>query len=168
MFLGKLMKQAAKAAKGVKSFARSKTGRALGGVLKKAAKAALPIVGGAVGNLVAPGVGGVIGSRIASGAGKMFGLELEAGEMEFEVAKKYVAFAKDATKKAVKTAGAAPAQAVVRAAVINAAKKQRILSPKQADAGRKTPYYGNARPQSRASRGGQWFRRGNRIVLVGV
>jgi len=49
--------------------------------------------------------------------------------------------------------------------VINTAKKQGIMPKKKEYAGN---YYGNARPRSHGKRGGQWFRRGNRIVLVGV
>ena len=54
-FLGSLVK---KAWRGVKKFAKSKVGRALGGVLKKIAKKALPIAGGALGSFIPiPGVG---------------------------------------------------------------------------------------------------------------
>src|SRR6266481_4452691 len=44
-FLGKLVKRAAR---GVSNFARSSTGRALGGILKNVAQRALPMVGGAL------------------------------------------------------------------------------------------------------------------------
>jgi sorbitol-specific phosphotransferase system component IIBC len=46
-------------------------GNAVGGVLKSVAKTALPVVGGALGTMVAPGIGTAIGSQLgnlASGA----------------------------------------------------------------------------------------------------
>src|SRR5262245_30394165 len=50
-FLGKLLSQAGSAAM---NFARSDTGRALGGILKKAARQALPVIGRGIGKAVGP------------------------------------------------------------------------------------------------------------------
>ncbi len=64
---------------------------------------ALPIAGGALGNLVAPGIGGMIGSNLGGFASNMFELELEGlsnEDREFEVARRFVRFASDATRRA--------------------------------------------------------------------
>src|SRR5215510_12400071 len=71
-FLGDLIKKAGQA---VGKFVSSPTGQALGGILKGAAKQALPIVGGALGGYVGGPTGAKVGSQLASAAGKFFGLE---------------------------------------------------------------------------------------------
>lgn len=99
-FLGNLIKKASKAARG---FIRSPTGRALGGVLKRVAKQALPAAGAAIGNALLPGVGGAVGSFAGDAAGKIFGLELEGmspQDQEFEVARRVVRLAGEATRQA--------------------------------------------------------------------
>ena len=68
-FLGSFFRKVGKIA--------SPIGRALGGVLKPLAKAALRIAGGALGTLVGGPVGGTIGGKRASAAGNLFGLDLE-------------------------------------------------------------------------------------------
>jgi hypothetical protein len=101
-FLGKLIKRAGA---GIKKFANSSVGKALGGVLKTVASKALPIAGAALGNLVLPGVGGMIGSKLASAGGKMFGLELEGmspQDQEFEVARRFVRLSGAAARQAAR------------------------------------------------------------------
>jgi hypothetical protein len=76
--------------------------KALGGVLKPIAKAALPIAGGALGTLVGGPAGGMIGSKLASAAGNLFGLELEGlspEDREFEMAKGFVRLASGAAEE---------------------------------------------------------------------
>ena len=73
-FLRGLIKRAGRAiGRGV----RSPIGRRLIGLLRGAAKKALPRVGGAIGGRIAGPVGGRIGRRLATTAGRIFGLELE-------------------------------------------------------------------------------------------
>src|SRR5262245_24318094 len=99
-FLGNLVRRVGGA---VGRFASSDTGRALGGILRDAARQALPIVGGAVGQWVQPGTGGAIGANIATQAGRLFGLELEglsAEDQEYEVARQFIRFAGAAAKQA--------------------------------------------------------------------
>lgn len=122
-FLGKVFKTVAR---GVGNFAKSGAGRALGGVLKKVAKTALPMVGGALGSMVAPGIGTAIGSRLGSMAGGLFELELEGlneQEAEMEVARRYVRLASSATKNALQAPRTAPPRAVAKAAVVTAARR---------------------------------------------
>src|ERR1700759_3650022 len=60
-FLGSLVKSVAR---GVGSGIKSPIGRARGGVLKNVRKPALPMVGGALGSMVAPGLGTAVGSKL--------------------------------------------------------------------------------------------------------
>jgi hypothetical protein len=86
----------------VSSAVKSPVFKALGGVLKPIAKAALPIAGGALGTLVGGPAGGMIGSKLASAAGNLFGLELEglsAEDREFEMAKGFVRLATGAAEQ---------------------------------------------------------------------
>ena len=114
-FLGNIFKS-------VGGFIRSPVGRALGGVLKNVAKKALPVVGGALGSMVAPGIGTTVGSKLGSMASGMFEVELEAmpGEAaEFEVARRVVNTAASAAHHAAMARprpGVSP-QTVARAAV---------------------------------------------------
>src|SRR5436309_2598282 len=57
-FLGNVFSKVGRA---VGSFVRSDTGRALGGILKDAAKQALPVIGRGVGQWISPDRGGDIG-----------------------------------------------------------------------------------------------------------
>lgn len=141
-------------------FVRSDTGQALGGILKDAARQALPIVGGAIGQKIAPGRGQAIGADIATQAGRLFGLELEglsAEDREFEAARQFVRFAGAAVKQAAVAPPTAPPATVASSAATAAA---RTFAP-----GLLT------RLQGRSSlmwpRSGRWMRRGKTIVLFG-
>lgn len=156
-FLGSLIKKAGSA---LGKVVRSPIGQALGGVLKKVAKTALPMAGSALGNLVLPGVGGAIGGKLASAAGSMFGLELEGlsqEDREFEVAKQFVRLASDATRAAVTAPSAANPFAVAQSAVSQAAQK---FAPGLVS--------GTAGIPAGGGMSGRWVRRGRRIVIYGV
>ena len=97
-FLGKLIKRAVP---GVRNFMQSNAGRALGGVLKRVAKHALPIAGKVVGGMFGGPIGAKIGGGIGGFATRAFGLELEglsAEDQEFELSKAFVRFAGAAAK----------------------------------------------------------------------
>ena len=99
-FLGKLISNATTT---IGSIARSPVGQALGGILKQAARKALPIAGQALGSYIGGPAGGKIGGQLASAAGHAFGLELEGlsnEDREFETARQYVRFANDAARQA--------------------------------------------------------------------
>jgi hypothetical protein len=86
----------------VSNAVKSPVFKALGGVLKPIAKAALPIAGGALGTVFGGPVGGMIGSNLGSAAGNLLGLELEglSGEdREFEMAKRFVRLASGAAEE---------------------------------------------------------------------
>jgi hypothetical protein len=153
---------------------RSPIGRALGGILKPLAKAALPIAGTALGTFVGGPAGGLVGGKLASMAGQLFGLELEGlspEDREFEVARRFVRFASDATRRTLAASPTANPQALARAAV-SAASRQ--LAPGlvggPAPAPLTMPPAGipAERISAGARRRGTWIRRGSRIVLIGI
>jgi hypothetical protein len=120
-FLGDLFK---KVSQGIGKAIKSPVGQALGGLLKKAAKAALPIAGSALGGMVGGPIGAKLGGKLASAAGQFFGLELEgmSGEdRELEVAQRVVRLAADAAQQAAQTPPGVPAQQAARAALAAAA-----------------------------------------------
>jgi hypothetical protein len=122
-FLGNLI---SKVGKGISGFANSSVGKALGGALKKVAKAALPVAGTALGSLVGGPAGGMLGGKLASAAWNMFGLELEglSGEdREFETARRFVRFAHSAAKHAARSPRRGNPQQAARAAVMKAAQQ---------------------------------------------
>jgi hypothetical protein len=122
-FLGKLIRRVGR---GLRTAIHSPLGKAIGGVLKPLAKAALPIAGKALGTFVGGPVGGMIGGKLASAAGQMFGLELEglSGEdREFEVARRYVRFAAATTRNAARAPRNANPRAVAQASAAKAARR---------------------------------------------
>lgn len=150
-FLGNLIKKAGQV---VGKFVRSPVGRTLGGILKGAAKKALPIVGGAIGTAIGGPAGGAIGGKLASAAGRLFGLELEGlspEDQEFEVARRYVRFAGTAAKNAALAPATLSPDEAAKKAVLGAARQH---APGLLRGG--------------VSKSGRWIRRGNKIILFGV
>lgn len=158
-FLGKLVSGAISAVRG---FAGSDAGRAVGGVLKSAAKQALPQLGRVVGDAVSPGRGGGIGQRAGQwAAGRLeLGLQTEglsAEDEEYEVARAFVRFADETARRAAQAPPTMPPQvAAQRAAVAAAQRHLPGLVGAQGAAG------------GGGSRGteGRWIRRGNRIIVL--
>jgi hypothetical protein len=152
-FLGDLMRRAAGAAG---RLAKSPTGQALGGILKQAAKQALPVVGSGLGGLVSPDMG-TFGGRVGAAAADLLGLELEglSGEdREFEVARSLVRFMTAACRNAASAPPDAPPEAVARSAVQAAAREH---APGLART------LGGRRPGQ--ARSGRWQRQGQAIVI---
>jgi hypothetical protein len=162
-FLGNLLGRAASA---VRNVANSDAGRAVGGLLKSAAKQVLPRIGQAVGGYIAPGVGGQIGSRLGSLVGSQLGLELEGlsqEDREYEVSRAFVRFANDAAQQAITTPPTVPpAQAAVRAATVAAQRQLPALLPVIQ---RLTP---PGMPSAVGRQSGRWVRHGTTIVLSNV
>lgn len=183
-FLGKLIKKAAGA---VKKFGKSPFGKQLFGILKGAAKTALPLAGKAVGGFFGGPAGAAIGGKLAGAAGKAFGLELEGlspEDQEYEVARRFVRFAGAAAQN---TAAADPGATEEEAATVgamNAARRHApglVRDPRAGGGGGggRSPYppYRNPaaqRPTGRpcdcggAAQQGQWFRQNGRIVILGA
>jgi uncharacterized protein (DUF697 family) len=164
-FLGDLFK---KVSQGVGKVIKSPVGQALGGLLKKAAKTALPMVGGALGTFVGGPVGAKIGSQLGSAAGQLFGLELEgmSGEdRELEVAQRVVRLAADAAQQAAQAPAGVPAQQAARAALAAAAAHHApgLLGNL---ANRTCPSGQPGRPGQ--AQQGTWYRRRGGIFVVGA
>jgi len=159
-FLGDLIKKAGSA---LGKFVKSPIGQAIGGVLKTAAKAALPIAGGALGGMVGGPLGASLGSSLASMAGNALGLELEGlspEDREFEASKQFVKFAAETVKNALEAPPSADPAAVARSAALEAA---RVLAPGLMDTG-KAPTAGS----ETKGRTGRWVRHNGKIILFGV
>jgi hypothetical protein len=163
-FLGKLFKQAGRA---VGKFVKSPLGQQIGGIVKGAAKTALPMLGSAVGNALLPGIGGMVGGQLASTAGSMLGLELEGlsqEDQEFEAAKQIVRFAGAAASNAAQAPPNAPPRQVVQNAVTSAAQQYApgLLRPN----GQATTQ--NGKHLCKHASSGRWIRRGGAIVILGA
>jgi len=159
-FLGKLIRKAGKA---VGKFAKSPLGGKLLGILKGAAKTALPLVGKAAGAFVGGPAGAAIGGQLAAGAGRMFGLELEGlspEDQEYEVARRFVRFAGAATRNA---ATAPPTVPPADAATNAAAAAARRHAPGLLAGGSRGRGCGCG-----AASTGQWIRRGRQIIVLGA
>ena len=149
-FLGDLISRAGKA---VGTIVRSPIGQALGGVLKNAARRALPIAGRAIGGYVGGSTGAQAGARAAAAAGRLFGLELEGlspEDKEFEIAKSFVRFAGEAVRTAITAQRPAPPVALAKSAAAQAATRH-------------APGLLRSAPPALS---GRWIRRGRNIVVV--
>jgi hypothetical protein len=168
-FLGKLLSKAVSA---VGDFARSDAGRAVGGMVKSAAKQILPQVGQFVGNAIAPSAGGALGQRAGSRAGNKLELGLEteglSGEdRQFETARAFVRFADEAAKRTAQAAGSAPPSVAAQRGAVAAA--QRHLPGLLRTPAGPTGTAGSTGPPGIAparAMEGRWVRRHNRIVVL--
>jgi hypothetical protein len=190
-FLGDVF---SKIGQGISDFAHSSTGQALGGILKSAAKKALPVLGGAAGGVLGGPLGATVGSWAADKAGQMMGLELEGlsnEDKQFEVAQQFVKLANEAARAAAVADGTASPDAVARRAFISAAQRHApgLIRPATNGAGKARtpqvqigvstgvdrgshdpgPEIGRANiPELAGARTGRWHRHGDKIVLIGV
>lgn len=158
-FLGDLIKRGASA---VGKFIKSPTGQALGGVLKGAAKQALPMLGKAVGTYFGGPAGAAVGGQLASTAGKLFGLELEGlshEDQEYETARQFVRLAGTAASTAASAPPNTPPPVAAKTAFASAAKQ---FAPGMLGQG-----LGGA-AAGVEGRSGRWVRRGRKIILYGV
>lgn len=136
-FIGKLLRSGAGA---LSDFARTREGRQLGGILKQAAGRALPVLGRAAGRAVGGAIAGATGgsrrkyqrtgARLGDSVGAMakryFGLELEGispEDQEFEVARRFVQFARDAVRECLSRLGTGPARQIAQEAVASAGQR---------------------------------------------
>lgn len=157
-FLGDLVSKAASAVKG---FASSSTGQALGGLLKSAARRALPKAGAIIGNAISPGGGGAFGQKAGQWLGGQFESEGLSGEdRDLEVARAFVRVGQEATRRAIAAGPSAPAIPTATNALISAANRNLPgLVPAIRDA---------ATSGGVPSTTGRWVRRGRRIVVFGA
>lgn len=170
-FLGNLVRKAGQVAG---NFIRSPQGKAIGSVLKGAAKQVLPAIGTNVGSYFGGQTGADIGGKVASWAGNLLGLELEglSGEdREFEVAKRFVQFGGSAVQNMSASGLSANPFEAARQAAITAAQSYApgLLVAANGRGGQPRAMSGPGGVVGIGSRNaGRWTRRGNRIVLHGV
>lgn len=162
-FIGKLL------GKGLKGILRNPLAAQLGGIVKGAARTALPMLGAAAGNFLIPGLGGAMGSKLASAAGSMLGLELEGlsrEDQEFELARQIVRFGGAAAQNVEQFENSAPPPEVAKQAAVAAAQRYApgLLRPNIEQAAQPRP----CGCRRRRPREGRWVRRGNKILLIGV
>jgi len=158
-FLGKLIRRAGRAARGI---LRTPAGRNLKALLRKAARRVLPVAGRAVGSYLGGARGGDIGSRLAILGGRAFGLELEGlspEDQEFEIARRYVRMARHAARHAARHRLSGTPSQTARSAFLSAA-RQHAPGLIRSTLGRAS--------SSRSHQSGRWVRRGRAIVLLGV
>jgi hypothetical protein len=119
-FLGGLIKSAG-------TFLNSGVGKAVGGVLKNVAKAALPVAGAALGSALLPGVGTALGGKLGSLAGGLLEVgeteTMSEDEAEFEAAHRFVEFGRATSRNAGLASPRVPPNIVARAAAVAAARK---------------------------------------------
>lgn len=155
-FLGSLAKKAVSAAR---DFAGSATGRAVGNILKSAARRALPQLGQAVGNYIVPGSGGQAGRQVGKWLGSKFesGLQLEGlspEDRDLETARAFVRFATSTAQRAAAMPKNVPAPLAAQKAATAAARQHLpglLKSP------------GQSGPSADS---GRWIRRGRNIVIL--
>ncbi|HET6582156.1 MAG TPA: hypothetical protein VFG69_01890 [Nannocystaceae bacterium] len=155
-FLGSLIKKAAKKLAPISNVVKNQ----VGGLLKGAAKSALPSLAQLAGGAIGGPVGAAIASQAAPALGSLFGMELEGlspEDQEYEAAKQFVKMSGSALENAASSAGGSPTE-VAKQAVVDAARQHAPGLVR--------------RTGGRGGRGGAqrgtWYRRGNRIVIVGV
>ena len=149
---------------GVGSFVHSPTGRALGSILKGAARKALPMIGSSIGSAVAGRGGAGVGKRLAVEAGRIFGLELEGlspEDQEFEAARRFVRFAGAAAQNAARLSSRKSPAGIAKDATIASALR---LAPGLI---RKVPD-DHAMPNAERTGRGRWRRLESNIIVENV
>lgn len=169
-FIGKLIKKAGGA---IGKFVKSPIGKQLGGIIKGAAKTALPLLGSAAGNFLLPGVGGMMGGKLASAAGSMLGLELEGlshEDQEFEIARQLVRFGGSAVSNAADSEASAPPQQAAQTAAVNAARQYApgLLNQNANTAAGQQQQSSRGRCGCKRKQSGRWVRSGNKIIILGA
>ncbi|WP_417912185.1 hypothetical protein [Candidatus Electronema sp. TJ] len=162
-FLGKLIRNVGS---GIKTFANSSVGRAIGGTLKGLAQKALPLAGTVAGGFFGGPLGAKLGGGLARFAANALELEtLEAEDREFEGAKNFVRICGEAAKKALATAPNANPTAVAQKAVASVVAKHAPGLMRQTTT---KPMGRQVAMTSGVGRGqsGRWVRKGNSIVLL--
>lgn len=167
-FLGKLVRGVAR---GASSFMKSGIGKAVGGVLRTVAKTALPMVGSALGSMVAPGLGTAIGGKLGGMAANLLEAEeresMGEAEAEMEAARRYVRWASGTVRNAMRAPYGVPPRTVARSAAISSARRYApaLVRPSyggrtQSWRGRRGPSYGRYSPRPGCSCGGHGFAQG--------
>lgn len=160
-FIGKLFKQGLQVAKNkglpMMSDLLRKHGKAL-------VRSALPKLGAAAGNLIAPGVGGRLGGAAGSALGQLLGKEAEAfaeAELRTAAARRVVRTLRDAQKRALDDPNLAshPQAAIARA--YDAAVRHGLP-------GLRAAQLASGEEPSRVEAQGRWVKRNGVVTLLGL
>ncbi|MFO1155219.1 MAG: hypothetical protein U1E42_16380 [Rhodospirillales bacterium] len=152
-------------------------GRRLGGMLRSLARKALPIAAGAVGGFFGGPLGASAGAALGSAGTRMFEIDFEGlndEDQNFEVARRYVRLTGAAIRNATLMPPNADPMDAARAALTTAASRHapglaRALGAAVAQEPAMTSSAAATAPlPSRFVRTGRWYKRGNKIVLLGV
>lgn len=164
-FLGNLVSKASSLAG---QALRSSAGQAVVGVLKDAAKTAIPQLGARLGAALVPGrTGARFGRALGQRATNWLGLELEGlspEDQEFELARAFVRFATETARRACRLPTSVPPRQAAKKAAAEAARRIApalvpVIAASSADV---------RRGRSTRRRTGRWYRRGQTIVIDGV
>jgi len=171
-FLGDVFGQAAgSVGRAAGAFVRSDAGRALGGMLRDAARQSLPALGRAAGQWLGGSAGGDIGADVATAAGDYFGLELEGlseQDAEFEAYRAFVRFVWAAALLAASGPRDHPPSTTARRAIAEAARRYAPGMLPWFTGGDRPRTTGLARGRAGGGNEGRWQRRGGSIVLLDV
>jgi hypothetical protein len=141
------------------------TAHALSTMLKQAATQTLPFLGRAIGAQLPQAPDGALISQVPEAAGRYFGLELEGlspEDQEFEVARSFVRFAREAAKNAAAAPLTSPAQSIAQAAAVQAARRHApglFRAPP-------TNHRVSSMPRAIPCQSGRWVREGRNIIVL--
>ena len=175
-FLGDVFSSVRRGLSAVGSFAKNNVLPVVGGVLKQAAKAALPIAGGALGSLIPiPGVGTALGSALGSAVAGALELEvagLDREDADLERARRFVRFAASAIRDAANEVASASPASSARSALVNAALRTLPAAAGAVAAALPTPgrsgAWGAGAASVTQSGTGTWRRHGHHIIVQGL
>lgn len=139
---------------------KSPTGSMLKKLLRKVLKKGLPALGTAAGTAFGGPIGAQVGGAVGNKASDLFELELEGlsnEDKEFEVAKVFVRFAGNLAKEANDHMTGNPQQDAHHALVQAAQRYAPGLLVNK-----------NGYQKNRMQASGSWYRRGNKIIIVGA
>lgn len=148
--------------------AKRKVGPAVSNLLRdqgrKLIQTALPKLGAAAGNFIAPGVGGKLGSAAGTALGQLLGKEAEAfaeAELRTAAARRIVRTLRDAQKRALDDPGLAsqPQAAIARA--YDAAIRHGLP-------GLRAAQLASGEEPSRVEAQGRWVKRNGVVMLLGL
>lgn len=166
-FLGKLFKRIGRGIKNAGRFIGKRVLPVLGKGLKALGKVALPVVGKALGSFIPiPGVGTAIGGALGTALSKALELEfsgLSEGEIDLEMARRFVRIAGTAASQAVLADPYADPQAAANAALMSAARRHVPNLPVRVASGAM-----GMDNSARYAHTGRWTQRGNRIAVLDV
>jgi len=156
--------------RGARGILNTPAGQKLKGMLRKTASDAIPLAGQAIGGYFGGDKGAAFGGKVASAAGQLFGLELEGlspEDRELQIARRYVRLASEALRRLASSSSGGDPMRIAQTAFIGAARRHAPGLASRMANGYGNGYGNGTRGRARA-RTGRWFRRGGKIVVLGL